>query len=468
MLVTNTVVMFSFVGLNQSVYYFYGNVADKRGFLVQTILLNIVLALAFLVLLRLASSHVLTLVNNPRLEQYFMYVYLIIFFQIPIRMREHIFWVAGYRTSSAVLSLAFSVLMFAVPICGIFFKNPLDTTLNLSLLGFAISFLVTMISYLIILPKVEGGGVSDGTKCKRVITQLRFSLPLGGTSYIHVVGKEMDKYFISNFFNPSQYAVYSRGAIEIPFISQLRYIVSDMMMQSFSETLKTLGGRSFLALWEKQILSLTKLNLFLATFLFAFADDLFLIVYTEKYAGSAGVFKIYLLTLLIGIASYDVIPRVCGKTKMVFYVSLLSLPLNFVTHYAGISLYGMYGPPIATIFCLVVISSSMLYYSARYVNVGFADIFPWKKLSLLLLASGACLCVLMAMIHCLKLYTSITMPMIFFIMLAYFYMYVMVLMAVVGLSEEEEYVLKKWAYPLTMPLFIFQRIMGYGLSKQKV
>ena len=49
----------------------------------------------------------------------------------------------------------------------------------------------------------------------------KYSLPLGLASIIGMLSVQLDKLVISGFFSPAQYAVFSIGAMELPFISIL-------------------------------------------------------------------------------------------------------------------------------------------------------------------------------------------------------------------------------------------------------
>ncbi|HPH60692.1 MAG TPA: oligosaccharide flippase family protein, partial [Candidatus Syntrophosphaera sp.] len=62
----------------------------------------------------------------------------------------------------------------------------------------------------------------------------QYSLPLGLASIIGMLSVQLDKLVISGFFTPAQYAVFSIGAMELPFIAILNNSVNAILLPHIS------------------------------------------------------------------------------------------------------------------------------------------------------------------------------------------------------------------------------------------
>ena len=80
--------------------------------------------------------------------------------------------------------------------------------------------------------------------------QLKYCLPLGISGYVGVMGKQLDKLLISYFFTPIDYAVYSRGAIQIPFITEIPAIINSILMPKYIKFYMKGNVNELLSLWH--------------------------------------------------------------------------------------------------------------------------------------------------------------------------------------------------------------------------
>jgi O-antigen/teichoic acid export membrane protein len=158
-------------------------------------------------------------------------------------------------------------------------------------------------------------------------------------------------------------------------------------MPKYIENYDSGNRKGMLDIWQKSVNYVALVNFPCFVLLFYFAKDLVILVYTEAYIASAPVFQGFLFLLLLQLTSYGGILRVTGKTSVILYATIITVPLNIVLAILLVQYYGFLGPVIATVACGLVGSLYMLRCIASIVEVKFHKIFPWSSLARTLMAA---------------------------------------------------------------------------------
>jgi len=121
--------------------------------------------------------------------------------------------------------------------------------------------------------------------------------------------------------------------------------------------------------------------------LYYLADDLMIMLYSANYQGSAQVLRGFLFLLLIQVTSMGGIIRVMGNTKIVTYLSLLSIGMNITFGVLLVPIYGVMGPVIATVASGCAATIYVLLHLRKKLEVPMKHIWPWKKMGHIFLIS---------------------------------------------------------------------------------
>ena len=383
MLISNTVLMLGFLGIPQSIYYFFQTESDKDHFLTRTLFLTLAVSVFFAVLVWVIKKPLVALFGNPDLNEYYWVILVLVLLGFMIRLREPLLWSNGSLMTSGNLTIVSSVLQLGLPVLGLFRENPLYAVLLLMVIGNCLSIILHLLIYIKIIFRIrrqypKSRKPVDGKS--GLLKQLRYAFPIGLSSYVGVIGREMDKYFISSWFTPAQFAVYSRGAMEVPLVSNIRFTINDIMMPQFVALYQKGDIKGLLQQWHMITEQIAKLNFGIFALLFAVTPTLIRVLYTEAYMGAASVFRIYLFLLVSGIAVYGMIPRVSGQTKLIFWSAVMNLPINFTLSLLLIKVVGVKGPALGSVIAAIVVLVWLLYNSTKIIKVSFSEIMPWKKL----------------------------------------------------------------------------------------
>lgn len=206
--------------------------------------------------------------------------------------------------------------------------------------------------------------------------QLSYSLPLGLSSIIGILGIQIDKFMISGFFSPEQFAIFSIGAMELPFIGILANSVNSILLPQLSSgDTKTMSELYRGAVRKNALIVFPMTALF-----FLFAEPIIVFLYGSQYSEASLYFKIYLLILPLRVATYGIIFQAFGKTKAILINAIFMLSMNAVMNYFFIQAFGMKGAAYATVLVtwLSVIIYLLMMKSTLHIRLRLY--FPLDKL----------------------------------------------------------------------------------------
>lgn len=232
------------------------------------------------------------------------------------------------------------------------------------------------LSVYVIASKLTGG--MDLLLDKVLILEIfSFSIPIGLASVIGTLNTEIDKLLIGYLMNTEQMAIYTNAAKELPLTIIASSITAVLLPQAV-RMIKANKSQEAVRLWGyASELSLIVIAVFVAG-VFTYAEDVMTILYSAKYLPGVTVFRIYTLNLLLRITYFGMVLNAYGKTKIIFWCSVLSLILNMMLNPLFYWLFGMIGPAVATFLAILLIQQLQLKLTAVVTQISFWKVFPWK------------------------------------------------------------------------------------------
>ncbi|MGC9361376.1 MAG: oligosaccharide flippase family protein [Candidatus Syntrophosphaera sp.] len=359
------------LGIPQSALFFLPklrHIDSKKEFISRTVNLVTLLAFLFGIAIFAFRGFIARIFNNPRLD-----LLLIIYAVYPLFMFVTQIYssitLGMKRPSKTIAFTLFSVASDAVFILG---TALLTRNLYYIVLGVMVSAFIqwgfahfNLNSY--------RTKVSFDPEFYREVFQ--YSLPLGLASIIGMLSIQLDKFVVSGFFTPAQYAVFSIGAVELPFISILANSVNAILLPSIS------GDPGRLTDIYRAAVRKNALIIFpLAMLFFIFAHPIITLLYTDTYAASVPYFQVYLLILPLRIATYGIIFMALKKTRYIMLNSIFVLLLNLVLNLILVKSMGMMGAAVATVIATWISVGIYLYWIKRKLLFRLPELFPFKAL----------------------------------------------------------------------------------------
>jgi len=218
-------------------------------------------------------------------------------------------------------------------------------------------------------------------KYANMISQMKYSVPLGIASLMGVISLNLDKVLVSSMCTPDEFAVYVNGAIEIPLIGVITGSVMSILIPELSALYQRKEYPEILSLWHRAMIKCALLIFPIMTFLFLMAPEIMKAIFSAKYIESMHPFRVYLLALPIRITQFGAIFMSTGKTKLILYRSVIGIIINFILSIALIKVIGSLGAAISTVFVVYFWAVSYnVFFIRRILRIDLKSVMPLNEL----------------------------------------------------------------------------------------
>lgn len=378
MLICTTVSFVLAFGMPQSIYYFLPQLEPnrKKTFLLQTLLSLFIIGLISSIICFLMRDYISGWMSNPSLLKLSLIFSAYLLFLLPDQCLEPTLISLGKTKLIAGINVIFSIAFIA------FVLSPVLIGLDLAalFLSILIFYSLKFLFFLIYVLKVLKSPKEIIYDFKAFKSQVRYSFPLGLSSMVGMLSNRIDQFMISFWFSPAAFAVFARGAFELPLVNILPYTLSNLLLPKYVELHKSNNQKELLRLWHESVRRTALIILPVFVLTFVVAEKLITLLFTSGYSGSVIIFRIYLFLLPLRLTAYGSILRAVGDTKSVLRASMLFLISNIILNIIFYKIFGFVGPAVATI---VAMNLNILYYFTkiqRTFNLKFFEILPWKNI----------------------------------------------------------------------------------------
>jgi O-antigen/teichoic acid export membrane protein len=242
------------------------------------------------------------------------------------------------------------------------------------------------------------GGESPGAELAQapeqrptVRRQFAYALPLVGMAIVGAASILIAKYVVSSSarYSAGDFAVFANGAVPIPIASILVAAVVSVVQPHLTRACQARNIDRAVDLVRQTSGNIAMIVFPSAVFLAIFGRDVMIVLFGQRYAASGWIFMLFSVGMLPRIYSPFSVISATGKTRLVLYISLTSLVVNFVACWLGIRLYGMIGVAIGTISHRLLVQMLFAWVAARALGTSFARVLPWRHLGRTLVACAA-------------------------------------------------------------------------------
>lgn len=375
LLIVGTIVAISEFSIPKSLLYFVPGAKDKLErdrYLSQSFFLLSIVGMLVSLLLFLFADNISQQFNNPLLKDILsVYAPSIIFLLISQNYFSYLL-ISLDKHKSASYSYVFVGLPNSIAIL-------VSILIGLSLIQvFAVSLVVMSLQYITLILLINKQDVSllIKPKLKFVKEQWLYVLPLSFTLLSGIVSVQIDKLVISHYFAPAIFAVYSVGAMQVPFVSNLFESVGATVLPKIVEYVKSGEKSSVEKLSNKGTRKVALLIFPIFSFLYIFADQIITILYTHQYRDAVPIFRIYLLVILMKVSLCGTIIIASGRTGLILRTSIFTLSLNVLLNFILVKHMGLIGPAIATVGSRLLHQGLFVVWVKRIIGLRVSNMFP--------------------------------------------------------------------------------------------
>lgn len=277
--------------------------------------------------------------------------------------------------------------------------------------------------------------------------QLRYALPVGLTMLMTITGSNMDKYVVSSLFSPAQYAVYARGAFDLPLVGILPGMLFDLLLPKFSEYLHKGQTREVLRLMRESIRRTALVFFPVCLLSVVLGDALITLLFTDAYAASAPIFKVFLLGMLFQVANFQIVFRATGNNARYLKVIVLRIVLGLVLTIGLLNMFGAIGAAFAVVITQATVFFISCVLAGRELRESWLKLVPWSDLGKTLCLS-ACVAIVILPI------TWLAVPNWIILLLggaAFGLLYVLCAFYLKRVSDADREILTRWAALVMRP-----------------
>ena len=372
------------LGIPKSIYYFMPRVVNQRRFVFHTLtMLNILglSAMLFFILFR----HLLTrLTSDPE------YIFSIYFLAAYIFFSSNKVIMPGVLLSNNngkvlfYMRILLSVIMFFSLAIPMFIFRDLYHVLWFLLIFHIFQYLLSGAVML----KTTPGSLSKLTDSECMGELFKYIMPLGLISIISIFNTSIDRFIVSFFMDVEHFAIYDRGAMQIPIISTLYITVGAVILPKLVEYYRLNKIDRFLEVWHQSINKVAMIIFPCVFFLEVFADKIITILYTERFGDSVSIFKITVLISLVHITAYGNIFNAVNRNKILLYLGIFSLFIKPPLCILLVKKMGANGPAAASLISAFTLFIVNVLFIKKYLAVKIKDTLPWFFLFKLTLSAG--------------------------------------------------------------------------------
>jgi O-antigen/teichoic acid export membrane protein len=205
--------------------------------------------------------------------------------------------------------------------------------------------------------------------------QLSYALPYAGIGLLWIIQRDLDNYFVSALLGPADYAIYSVGWIDVPFLSLTLESVASVLIIRIS-TLQQQDRKADIRFVTAVASSrLAAVQLPLLAILLVAGHDLIVLLYTRAYERSADIFLISILLLLLSTILVEPITRAYKELRtFILTVRIATFVFLFAVLAPVIHNFGMIGATITAVAARTAEHLIVAWRAARAVDASLSDV----------------------------------------------------------------------------------------------
>lgn len=280
-------------------------------------------------------------------------------------------YIAIYNTLTRILMLVFIITPVIV------FKGNYITAIYGWLIVSCITFIIAY--YFKKIPFKECILKETTLSYREIFT---YSLPLVSASIWGIASNSASQFYISRFFGTEVFAEFSNGFTELPFVGMITASASAVLMPMFSKVFHENNGlEDLIQTWKSTLYKSATILYPILIFFILFANEIMVLLYSQKYEVSGIYFRINMLLNFFNIILFAPLFLSMGKTRIYMLVHMVLAFTIWITDYILILLFNS---PIViaynSTFLNIVKIVYFMYLAARLLNIRFLYFFPIKSL----------------------------------------------------------------------------------------
>jgi O-antigen/teichoic acid export membrane protein len=368
------------LGLSISVYRFWNALEphDRPVYVRMMVIASVAISIPPSIILALLSPLLAEAYRNQGLHLALLISAPLPLATIPLSLLRPALISQGYSIRATLIETGFallSVLSIVVPIAaGLSLNSALAIWIGVSLLR------------LVVVPVIFRKFLIFGTRwwdSGILRTVWRYLWPIQMARLPSYFSGYLDKIIMSLYLLPRDFAVYSLGAREIPFVGAIAYSISGVLLPHLVEDVRTGNVDQICRRWRTSCLKTAFVTYFFAGFCIWNAPEVMRFLLSSTYEESCVPFRFFAAITYLRVVEYGSIPKAFGRTKAIFIMTLVAALVLGVVAIFLTPRFGIAGMALSVVISEAAANMYMLFENKRILDRPLRDFFPWGQLMIL-------------------------------------------------------------------------------------
>ncbi len=366
-------------GFRSALFYFWPRVGHegRKELILQGLFLYAAGGLVAFALLFFGAPLVARYCDNRALETPLRVFSAFPLLALPTLAAEAVLISANKPLLTAVMGFANRVAPYVISVVALtVIGTTLTVALGAAVAGAAVLLIVTI---WIMLETVRGSPLR--WRWRNVMDLLKFAVPIGASPLATQWARISGAVIVSGFYTREMLAIFRNGSVEIPLLPILT--VSAVAVIAPEMSAHSTNGRIDLMMdvWRRAIKKIAFVVLPATAFLFGYARETIIVLFSSKYLASLPVFLIMLFVLPLKIPTLTTPLAMARKTRAVAVGSLIGLVLVVALGVAFVPVFGLAGPAVAAVLSRLIWDGFFAVKVHQLLGVPYRNVLPWKHLA---------------------------------------------------------------------------------------
>lgn len=211
--------------------------------------------------------------------------------------------------------------------------------------------------------------------------QIGNALPFGVGGIVAIFQGDMHNYFVSHYFPPSTFAVYSIGCFQLPILGMITASFANALNPELARHKEMNDHAGIMDLWFDVVRKLALFYVPVFAVLVVLRREFITALFTMGYLASVPIFAINLITVLLGITVHMHILRLFDSLKyfrLKLYLGLV--PVTWAALYFGLRAGGLIGVALAVVSIQLLDAALTTGMVVRELGTTLGDLKPLRTL----------------------------------------------------------------------------------------
>ncbi|MBT3980693.1 MAG: hypothetical protein HOE90_05020 [Bacteriovoracaceae bacterium] len=367
------------LGIDQGLFFFMKQAPEDTPIYALNVLFFNTVSVAILMGIGfLFTDQLSSFLDNPTIKDIYPSFFFLVLVSLPSQHFEHYLMVLDKIKLNLIVQIVSEVSKSIIIVGLYYFYKDLKIVIQ-GLICFYSLRLLVLILFNVNMIKQMNLTRSYQHIFSTLKAQIRYGLPIG-FSKISEAFLSYDKLIISSFFSLRTFTMYSVGCFDIPFLPSMANTYLDLMAVDML-TKKGIHSDA-LKIWKDVISKIFLILIIPVVFLFFYADEFFVLIFSKKYLNSSPIFRLYLINFILISMNAEVLYRVFNEGKKLAALYGTYVFSSVIAVSIGAYLGNIYFCLIGKFVCTIMYSLMLLKDAKGFFKTDFKELLPWGEMGI--------------------------------------------------------------------------------------